>query len=91
MAMFIQDKLAQLGIKLTISVIQTAYANGNSTNYIQNTLQIPATCVKTGVKYLQRKAHEFDIGIFFEANGHGTVLYSDTTVTSIRAAANNDK
>lgn len=27
----------------------------------------------TGVKYLHHKAKEFDIGIYFEANGHGTV------------------
>lgn len=32
---------------------------------------------KTGVKYLHHKAHEFDIGVYFEANGHGTVLFSN--------------
>lgn len=30
-------------------------------------------CSKTGVKYLQRIAQKFDIGVYFEANGHGTV------------------
>ena len=34
---------------------------------------IPVTCVPTGVKYLHHKAKEFDVGIYFEANGHGTV------------------
>lgn len=34
-------------------------------------------CVKTGVKYLHSKACEYDIGIYFEANGHGTVVFSD--------------
>lgn len=28
---------------------------------------------KTGVKYLQQIAQRFDIGVYFEANGHGTV------------------
>ena len=36
-----------------------------------------AVCAKTGVKHVMRKAQDYDIGIFFEANGHGTVLYSD--------------
>jgi len=27
------------------------------------------------VKYLHHEAKAFDIGIYFEANGHGTVLF----------------
>ena len=50
---------------------------------------IPVVCAKTGVKYLMRKAEELDIGIFFEANGHGTVLYSDHAVRTVEEAANN--
>ena len=30
-------------------------------------------CVATGVKHLHAKALEFDVGVYFEANGHGTV------------------
>lgn len=30
-------------------------------------------CTKTGVKHLHHAAQEFDIGVYFEANGHGTV------------------
>ena len=33
-------------------------------------------CAKTGVKNLHHLALNFDIGIYFEANGHGTVLFS---------------
>ena len=32
--------------------------------------------VKTGVKYLDKAARQFDIGVYFEANGHGTVVFS---------------
>jgi phosphoacetylglucosamine mutase len=32
---------------------------------------------KTGVKHLHHAALQFDIGIYFEANGHGTVLFSN--------------
>jgi phosphoacetylglucosamine mutase len=31
---------------------------------------------KTGVKFLHHVAEQLDVGIYFEANGHGTVLFS---------------
>ena len=34
-------------------------------------------CTKTGVKHLHVAAEAFDVGIYFEANGHGTVLFSE--------------
>lgn len=34
------------------------------------------TCVPTGVKHLHHAAERYDIGVYFEANGHGTVLFS---------------
>jgi phosphomannomutase len=41
---------------------------------IKNLLQkVPVACVPTGVKYLHHKALDYDIGVYFEANGHGTV------------------
>jgi phosphoacetylglucosamine mutase len=41
-------------------------------------LQLPVVITKTGVKHLHHAAQEFDVGIYFEANGHGTVLFSPT-------------
>ena len=38
--------------------------------------KVPVACVCTGVKHLHHKAEEFDIGVYFEANGHGTVSCS---------------
>jgi len=63
--------------KASIGIVQTAYANGSSTKFIENVLKIPVFCVPTGVKHLHKKAQELDIGVYFEANGHGTVLFSD--------------
>ena len=48
---------------------------------------MPVACVPTGVKHLHHKALDFDIGVYFEANGHGTVLYSPAAQTMIKAAA----
>lgn len=61
-----------------IAVIQTAYANGASTKYIKEVLGLEAAVTPTGVKHLHKKAAQYDVGIYFEANGHGTVLFSDT-------------
>ena len=60
-----------------MGIVQTAYANGASTAFIRNKLGIEVSLTPTGVKYLHEEAVKFDIGIYFEANGHGTVLFSD--------------
>lgn len=61
---------------LNIGIVQTNYANGASTNYIKKFLDnFKITCAKTGVKYLHHAAKQYDIGIYFESNGHGTVLF----------------
>ena len=64
---------ADLSSQISLSIVQTAYANGSSTDYIENTMKCHASCVPTGVKYLHHEAEKFDIGVYFEANGHGTV------------------
>lgn len=79
-AAFIGDLLRSAGLEneLSIGVVQTAYANGASTQYITRNLSLPVVCTATGVKHLHHAAQKFDIGIYFEANGHGTVLFSST-------------
>lgn len=34
-------------------------------------------CTLTGVKHLHKAAKGFDFGVYFEANGHGTVEFSE--------------
>ncbi|KAF4581223.1 N-acetylglucosamine-phosphate mutase [Ophiocordyceps camponoti-floridani] len=77
-ASFIGDlvRAADLEEDLRIGVIQTAYANGASTNYIEKHLRLPVVFTPTGVKHLHHAACQFDIGVYFEANGHGTVVFS---------------
>lgn len=66
---------------LTIGVIQTAYANGASTHYLKSLVntfpkgfKMTVEMAKTGVKHLHHKALAYDIGIYFESNGHGTII-----------------
>lgn len=43
------------------------------------------------MKYLHQKALEFDIGIYFEANGHGTVLFSQKAIEVFQEASTSDR
>jgi phosphoacetylglucosamine mutase len=42
------------------------------------------TVTATGVKHLHHAAESYDIGVYFEANGHGTVLFSPSALAAIR-------
>uniref|UniRef100_A0A0R0LDN9 Phosphoacetylglucosamine mutase n=1 Tax=Glycine max TaxID=3847 RepID=A0A0R0LDN9_SOYBN len=94
-ALFIREQLSFLNEKedmknchqVNLGVVQTAYANGASTNYLK-LLRLEVNFTPTGVKYLHEKATEFDIGIYFEANGHGTVLFSESFIESLEARTN---
>ncbi|PIC34043.1 hypothetical protein B9Z55_013814 [Caenorhabditis nigoni] len=61
---------------LKMGIVQTAYANGSSTRFIREHLKIEPIIAPTGVKRLQRNAAAFDIGVYFETNGHGTIVFS---------------
>lgn len=64
---------------VSLGVVQTAYANGASREYIvdKKGLGLPEVgLAKTGVKFVHHAAAGYDIGIYFEANGHGTVLFN---------------
>ncbi|KAH9950396.1 phosphoacetylglucosamine mutase [Amylocystis lapponica] len=71
-AAFIVDltKAAGLEDEIKVGIVQTAYANGGSTKYLSD--RLPVKCVPTGVKHLHHAAEKYDIGVYFEANGHGT-------------------
>jgi len=72
----LQQKGATLA-PLKLGVVQTAYANGASTDYLRNVME-HVLIAKTGVKHVHTAAHDnFDIAVYFEANGHGTVLFGN--------------
>ncbi|KAH9257994.1 hypothetical protein BASA81_003557 [Batrachochytrium salamandrivorans] len=85
-ASFITQQLDVLGLtQVTIGTVQTAYANGSSTAFLRHTLQVEVPIVKTGVKHLHHQALEYDVGIYFEANGHGTVLFRPSFIARIQS------
>lgn len=84
-ALFIGELAKSAGIsdKLKVGVVQTAYANGSSTDYITKSLNLPVICTPTGVKHLHHAAMKFDVGVYFEANGHGTVLFANSALETL--------
>ncbi|KAF2898324.1 hypothetical protein ILUMI_07849 [Ignelater luminosus] len=87
---YLKELVLGTGIDLNLGLIQTAYANGASTDYITRQLQVPVACVSTGVKHLHHKALEYDVGVYFEANGHGTVIFSKNAKDKLNEAAKNN-
>jgi phosphoacetylglucosamine mutase len=87
-ASFVCGELSALELQpaLSVAVVQTAYANGASGNYIRS-LGVPTRIAKTGVKFVHHVAVQYDVSIYFEANGHGTLLFNDAAVDAIKAAS----
>lgn len=81
------DALPNGGINATIGIVQTAYANGASSHYMMSELGCAVELTPTGVKYLHEAAHHFDIGVYFEANGHGMVLLKPSFLDKVKAIA----
>ncbi|OWB86917.1 phosphoacetylglucosamine mutase activity protein [[Candida] boidinii] len=85
LASFISSLLENLDTDLKLGIVQTAYANGSSTNFIKDELKLPVSFTPTGVKHLHHEASKnYDIGIYFEANGHGTVLFSNKFIETLK-------
>ncbi|KAL4553161.1 hypothetical protein Ndes2526B_g03039 [Nannochloris sp. 'desiccata'] len=86
----IKDLVSQLPGNLrtsSVGVVQTAYANGASTRFLKESIDCDVAVTPTGVKFLHEAAHAFDAGIYFEANGHGTVLFKSSFLKALVAVA----
>ena len=62
-------------IKGNIAFIHTGYSNGAFLKFVNN-LGFKTICTASGVKNLHKEAKKYDIGVYFEPNGHGTVLFN---------------
>jgi len=77
-------KAAGLDQKVSLGIVQTAYANGAAHAAVL-AKGIKCPYAKTGVKYCHHKALDFQIGIYYEANGHGTAMFKDEVVELFEA------
>lgn len=91
LADFMAELMGQAGLSsgpLRLGLVQTAYANGASTEKAVQALgEANVVCAKTGVKHCHHAALSMDAGLYFEANGHGTAIFSDKFVDAVTAAA----
>ena len=69
----------------TIGFVQTYYANYSSSEYLLKEYNMEPVFAATGVKHLHEKAEKYDIGIYFEANGHGTVIFKNVFLSKLDA------
>ena len=62
----------------SIGYIHTPYTNKAIIKYIKNLNEkINIKCTATGVKNLHHEALNYDISVYFESNGHGTILINN--------------
>lgn len=83
-ASFVSRHMVKTGVSgLSVAVGQTAYSNGAATEFLQRLSGVEVVVAKTGVKHLEKAVKNFDIGIYWEPNGHGTILFSDKAVAAL--------
>lgn len=75
------SKVVQDTDELQIAYVYTGYTNDACVDYIKSLpfpkkTQVSHFCTATGVKHLHNKACKYDIGIYFEQNGHGNVIFN---------------
>ena len=74
-AFYIASTLDSVDDLNNVAVIHTGYSNTAFIKFIHY-LGIQTVCTATGVKNLHEEALKYDISIYFESNGHGTVLFN---------------
>lgn len=83
-AYFLRGEVQELGLDgIKFGAVQTPYANGGSTIFMKQQ-GMEVRTAKTGVKHVHHVAIQFDIGVYFEANGHGTVVFSDSLIGQLQ-------
>lgn len=89
-AAFVADMAAAAGVgDVAIGVAHTAYSNGAAADALRATPGVVVLPALTGVKYQEAvvRAPGLDVGIYWEPNGHGTVLFTDAFLDRLRGIA----
>jgi phosphoacetylglucosamine mutase len=73
------------GTGVSPAVVTTVYANAAVVNYIRDVLQCQLEFTGTGVKNMHPAAAQYDVGVYFESNGHGTVLAKPEVIERVRS------
>lgn len=59
-----------------VHYIHTSYTNHGLIELLQS-LGVKTITTPTGVKHLQKESHYYNLSVYFESNGHGSIHYSN--------------
>jgi phosphoacetylglucosamine mutase len=82
LAHYIKPLLGQVAPKLSIGVVFSYYSNNAAIDALGQSFKIAVA--QTGVKNFVSAARNFDVGIYFEPNGHGSVCFSSACASELR-------
>lgn len=74
-AEIIENEMRKENIKAEIGVVLSHYSNMGAMDYLKSK-GFKVVLAQTGVKNFVKEARNYDVGIYFEPNGHGSVTFS---------------
>lgn len=75
-AEFLMSQFRILGKQPSFAVAQTAYSDGGSTFFLKTLEGVNVVTTFTGVKHLEEALRSYDVGVYWEPNGHGNIVAS---------------
>ena len=80
---YLSKQLSECVQDVTIGYIYTGYTNQACVEYVKSlpfpeNVKVSYVCTATGVKHLHSEAIRYDVGVYFEQNGHGNVIFKKT-------------
>ncbi|CAD24935.1 PHOSPHOACETYL-GLUCOSAMINE MUTASE [Encephalitozoon cuniculi GB-M1] len=82
LALYIRSLLDRIESRLSIGVVLSYYSNNAAVDVLPPE-SFKVVMAQTGVKNFVSAAREFDVGIYFEPNGHGSVCFSQACIDEI--------
>ncbi len=85
---YLSKQLSECVQEITIGFIYTGYTNNACLEYVKSlcfprNVTVSFICTATGVKHLHKEAIKYDVGVYFEQNGHGNVLFRNILVDEL--------
>jgi phosphoacetylglucosamine mutase len=82
-ASYLKYLLLYIPCSISMGIIQTPYANGKSTSFIEKAMNLPVSISCTGIKHLSKEARKYDIGVYFEPCGHGSIYFDKNLINKL--------
>ncbi|AFM97676.1 phosphoacetylglucosamine mutase [Encephalitozoon hellem ATCC 50504] len=82
LGLYINSLLEKIGSKLSVGVVLSYYSNNAAVDALPSS-SFKVVMAQTGVKNFVSAARNFDVGVYFEPNGHGSVCFSQACIDEI--------